>query len=86
MKILAIRKGYHFGSFCLALGLHNLLLLLLFGAFHKEDRSLSFLLGHLLGFHCGGVFLAKTQLCQGHVVQDDVEVARTFHQLLANKQ
>ena len=37
---------------------------------------------NLLGFNGGGVLVAETEIGDGHVVEDDVEVARPIGQLV----
>ena len=44
------------------------------------------LLTDLLCLHGGGVFSAEAQLCDGHVVQDDVEVFSSLEQISADQQ
>ncbi len=73
----------HLCGLGLSLSLHDLLLLLLLGPVHDERRPLRLLLRHLLGLHGRRVLAAEAQLSDGHVVQDDVEVAGAVSQDLA---
>lgn len=52
------------------------------------DRSdnLLHLLTDLFGLHSGGVLSTEAELCDGHVVQDDVEVFGPLKQLSADQQ
>lgn len=63
----------------------NLLLSFLFRSFDYKDRSLSFLLGDLFGFNGGRVLRTETQFGDGHIVQENVEVLRTFDQIDTNQ-
>ena len=68
---------------CPYLSLDNLLLLLLLGLLHHVDSPLSLLLGNLLGLNCCRVVFAKWQLCDGHIIKNDIEISGSICQLFS---
>lgn len=43
--------------------------------------TLRFLLSNLLSLNSSRIFFAKAQFCNGHIIQNDIEILSTFCQL-----
>lgn len=71
--------------FGFTLGLDDLLLTLLSGAFDEEGGTLSLLLCDLFAFDGRGVLLAEAEFSQRNVIEDDVKVGGTFDELATDQ-
>lgn len=51
-----------------------------------SDAAVRRLLTDLLGFYCSCILLAEAELCNGHIIQNDVEVFCSLDQLPPDQQ
>mmetsp|Transcript_63106 Transcript_63106/g.176477 ORF Transcript_63106/g.176477 Transcript_63106/m.176477 type:complete len:353 (+) Transcript_63106:260-1318(+) len=72
----------HLRRRALTLGVNNRFLLLLLRFQHQVPRTLRVLLSHLFRLYCLLVVWAEIQVCDRHIVQENMEVGRALHESL----